>query len=555
MTPTHASMSSLATNFIGLTTKSEEKDDGPYEGKQVTIPAQDNPGFLVTGFLTKSAILQPPYNADHFEQNHYKMVSLLESRVITAINQDASETQIKEIFCEGFKNSADAQDVLRRMFNRAHAKNDLSLASAVATLPAAKAYLVELSSRKQSPDGLVKFLLQAGVDPNAGATGKQTPLYQAAESGNMAVVDHLLQANADPNAQASGEETPLYRAAITLSKQEKMYKDVRIVAGVSAELGYLKQYCNKMENCVEVVKKLIEAGADPDPLDAQGRTPLTLLTKNATFPQEDYYKWSFQLFKYLLNTGKANPNGNTSGKNTPLYIAALSKSLAFPPTCLEMLLDAHANPDALAKGRDTPLYAAAALGTPGSGAEIVRLLLKAGANADAFSTGKDTPLYGAIAGQEDSEEGYFSGSNAGYNKSPFVENRIAVVEQLLTKADANANAVGKETPLYAVVTGYQSDPGMVSLLLSKGADPNAKAKGEETPLRHVLEFILQNKKDKTSIKMAINQVINPLADYGADPDAGTKQEEKKPRSIAKNIGNKQLSKCLAKMSDEFRKRH
>ena len=547
MTPAGANISSLSNDFTGLTTKSEEKDDGvPYEGKQVTIPAENNPGFYITGFLTNSGILQPPYTADHCDQ--YKMVSPLESRVITAINQDASETEIKEIFFEAFKDSADAQDVFQRMLRSAFTKGMLSLVRGVATLTQAKDYLVELSSGKHpSPNGLVKFLLQGGVDPNAGATGKQTPLYQAAESGNMELVEHLLQANADPNARASGEETPLYLAAITLSKKEKEFKYVE--KGTSREA--FDQYCNKMKNCVELAKKLIAAGADPDPLDAQGRTPLTLLTKHAT--DQEGYKYSFELFEHLLNTAKANPDGKASGKNTPLYTAAQSSD----PRCLQMLLDKGADVNGRATGRDTPLYAAAAVGwPPGRGRKIVPLLLEKNADADAFSTGKNTPLFGAIAGQgEGFVEGFFSGTNCTFNKSPYVERRVAVVKALLEKADVNANAVGRETPLYAAATAYESDPGMVSLLLSYHADANANAKGLETPLGRVLDVLLESKADKMSINMAIEQVIKPLADAGADPDARTEQEEEKPRSIAQKIGDKKLSKCLKDMSKEFHKRH
>ena len=304
----------------------------------------------------------------------------------------------------------------------------------------------------------------------------------------------------------------------------------------------------------------------------------------------------------LLDAG-ADPNGQAEGRDTPLYAAASRgqtgrgrqtplNTAAQPddPRCVQMLLDAGAEPNGRAKGRDTPLFAAAFLGQPGRGLKTVPLLLKAGADPDAFSTGKDTPLYGAIlTGQDDFSTIGFYFRTSKYREGPYVEDRFTVIKTLLNNnADADAHAVGKQTPLYAAAAGYESDRGLVSLLLENGADPDAKAQGKETPLLHILDHIRKEKhnmliyknnakkglfdftdmtaekeqadkakqKFKNSIHWAIDQVINPLAAYGADPDANTQQEEETPRYIAaKKIDNKELKHCLDEMREQFKKRH
>ena len=63
------------------------------------------------------------------------------------------------------------------------------------------------------PDSLqiVGLLLDAGADPNVHGTFEQTPLHQAADTGNLALVRTLLAAGADVNAR-SDIGPPLQRA-------------------------------------------------------------------------------------------------------------------------------------------------------------------------------------------------------------------------------------------------------------------------------------------------------------------------------------------------------
>jgi ankyrin repeat protein len=59
---------------------------------------------------------------------------------------------------------------------------------------------------------LVRTLLEAGADINIVTNDDQTPLYIAAQQGQMAVARVLIQAGADVNAATNDGRTPLYMA-------------------------------------------------------------------------------------------------------------------------------------------------------------------------------------------------------------------------------------------------------------------------------------------------------------------------------------------------------
>ena len=408
MTPIDASTYWLSNDFNELTTNSEDQLTSnncsvPFEGKRVTVADVKNRDLYYTMVLTNSTILEPPYTASHYPSGQFKKVSLFEYSVITAVQQTDPETKLGEIFCATDKDAAHASDVFRRMMDMAYTQKRLSLARKVATLPEARAYLMELlSGNHPHPVEKVKFLLQAGVDPDAGASsGQQSPLqlavegfyrkeytenaidlnwrdYRVKEMENyIGMAKALLDAGANPDRPNQLGFSPLQLAVKGLC-EKNMDIDLKFSLGVA--------------------KALLDAGANPDRPNHVGFSPLSLLIPYAA--RHENHPYCAEFFEYLLNTAKADPDGKTSGKKTPLYMAALQKD----PWCMKMLLEADADPNGHAKGRDTPLYAAAARGYPGKGVKTVPLLLEADADPDAFSTGKNTPLYGAIIGHDDSAD-------------------------------------------------------------------------------------------------------------------------------------------------------
>lgn len=81
---------------------------------------------------------------------------------------------------------------------------------------------------------MVKALLDAGADPNAGP--ERTPLHPAVRYRDTEVLEWLIAAGANPNHQL-GQETPLYLSAM-MNKREAAEK--LIAAGADANLGFVQ---------------------------------------------------------------------------------------------------------------------------------------------------------------------------------------------------------------------------------------------------------------------------------------------------------------------------
>lgn len=87
---------------------------------------------------------------------------------------------------------------------------------------------------------MARKLIVAGADPNHRAFAKWTPLHYAAQGGYLDCVDVLLEAKADVNAQTSLGFSPLSEAVAASN--------------------------------LEVARRLVVAGANPDLADRDGRT-------------------------------------------------------------------------------------------------------------------------------------------------------------------------------------------------------------------------------------------------------------------------------------------
>ena len=108
-------------------------------------------------------------------------------------------------------------------------------------------HFAALVARVISEPILVEDLVAAGADPGARSLDGMTPVDQAAMYyGGIAVVEALLAGGADPGSAGAQRDddghTPLHHATMTLQ--------------------------------MEVIKALLEAGADPHAVDPEGNTPL-----------------------------------------------------------------------------------------------------------------------------------------------------------------------------------------------------------------------------------------------------------------------------------------
>ena len=243
----------------------------------------------------------------------------------------------------------------------------------------------------------------------------------------------------------------------------------------------------------EIIKDLLEKGADIRSTDNDGQTPLHVAARakaaaavSVLVNEEDVdvnatdndgqtplhvaaeVKDS-EVVRRLLKEGKADvgPKDNTGW--TPLHVAAKVNT----SEVVKELLDGNADVNAKSNAGETPLHFAVRFGSP----EVVKLLLDGNADADAKEGYHgETPLHMVMSRYHDEwikgvlEEKYKGGWPPAYS----------IADVLLRGgADVNAKSNTDWTPLhYAAHFGF---PDMVKLLLDGNADVDAKNNDGKMP--------------------------------------------------------------------------
>lgn len=133
----------------------------------------------------------------------------------------------------------------------------------------------------------VDVLLKHGAKVNVQGDLKRSPLHLAAQKGNYDLVKRLLEAGADADARDRGGVLPL---AIALGSA----RDSRLVdllmrsttnfSAVDFSRSNLLHYAVRSGASPDIVRKLLAKGVDPDRMDFQGDTPLTIARRNRNGP-------------------------------------------------------------------------------------------------------------------------------------------------------------------------------------------------------------------------------------------------------------------------------
>lgn len=304
---------------------------------------------------------------------------------------------------------------------------------------------------------VVRLLLAAGVDPSthSGDEGGLTPLLLSVLSGNAAIVAALLDAGVDVDERSEGAY--LLAWSVFLDRLGSDRAGLQLTALVGDYLQPAPDVVQAwpmlmvallIQRDHDVVRALLDAGADANTRDPRGMTPLILATLAGSADD-------VELVRSLLAAG-ADVNAREDSGWTALIGAAATGDVEI----LRALLAAGTDADARDQDGGTALMAAA-FANPDP--EVVRALIAAGADVDARDDAGETALLTA----------------ASWNPNPEVVRALIV-----GGADVDARSDAGSTALMRAASSveYPPNPGVLRALLEAGADVNLRGGTGLTPL-------------------------------------------------------------------------
>jgi ankyrin repeat protein len=259
-----------------------------------------------------------------------------------------------------------------------------------------------------------------------------------------------------------------------VSDVKKVFENNPEAINTQDDEGMTPLACAIVQEQMNVVRFLLDTGADPNIPDKNGDTPLGLAaSRNKTN--------GTPLCEMLLAKGaEVNPTNNAKDMITPLSWAVSSDNKEL----VKLLLARGADP----KARGGNILRSA---VSRSDTEIVAMLIAHGADPKALSDGM-TPLHDAADGGCDEVVKLLLSKGAEVNAKRFDgatplmsaadREHISTVEILLGNgADINAIDDKGNTPLHWAVARENKE--VVEILLAHGANINLKNKEDQTPMQ------------------------------------------------------------------------
>lgn len=252
---------------------------------------------------------------------------------------------------------------------------------------------LHIAAEDEDKDEMLR-LLEKGSRPDVRDYWQRTPLHLAAEHGNIEIVKILLEKGADVNAKTKLGETPIFFAlrCVLLDEDEPNTEiwtklaEILLSAGAEIKISSTKGLTplhlavSAREGSPEIVRKLIQMGADVNAAEEFGDTVLHFATRSEKTENA----------KILLEAG-ANVHAVGRFGNTPLHSAAWKQKA--PASLVKLFVDAKADVNAKNSVGETAVHIAA----DGGNKEFLRELLDAGGNPNEKSNDGKTPLHKAAA--------------------------------------------------------------------------------------------------------------------------------------------------------------
>lgn len=172
----------------------------------------------------------------------------------------------------------------------------------------AKQYPIEYAVYEENVEA-ARLLLRGGADPDVKDEFGYRPIHTAAMKGLLPMLAVLAEHGADIEARSARGETPLKVAA---GNNEVGSARVLVELGANARVVEWEKGECALHNmmCVETARVLVEAGAEMDVRDKQGRTPLHVAVLNG----------NASLAAFLVGKG-ANPDIRNREGETAVQLA------------------------------------------------------------------------------------------------------------------------------------------------------------------------------------------------------------------------------------------
>ncbi|MDR1485491.1 MAG: ankyrin repeat domain-containing protein [Planctomycetaceae bacterium] len=321
--------------------------------------------------------------------------------------------------------------------------------------------LVDAISAKNFP--AVKLLVEAGIDVNSRYSQDRFPLFAAIESPykTTEILQYLLDNSAEIEPDGGFYRSPLLKA-VALGN----FDFVKFLVDRGANVTITEYYGDNIlhhaayyEPTLEIIKLLVEKGADVKAKNHDGRTPLYnfLIT-----PQTDE---KLKIIKYLIDKGENINERNYDGM-LPIQTLVDSGLWRTNHATLKYLItngekvdwskdsEIHANPISAAAQRNLATF------------EVVKYFVENGASLSDVDQEGQTPLHRVVQ-QKDADP-------------------VTVLYMVAKGAKVDAKDYQHYEPLHLAFT-QSGGIGIAKILIENGANLNSRCKwSEQTPFHHAV---------------------------------------------------------------------